>query len=153
MTSGIQRTPRGWIFQANPDKYRIFDSLATQQTEMWNLRQHSRDVGVGDRVYIWVAGGDAGIYAVGTVLSSPQITSDSPTGIIHWFDPRDGRRPITRVEVRYERVMLDRPLLKHYLYADPVLRDLTILKSPRRTNFALSGEEAAALEEWFADEA
>ena len=102
-------------------------------------------------LYIWVAGERAGIYAVGTVLTSPQVMSDSPTGIRHWTDPRDGRRLLARVEVRYDRVMLDRPLLKQFLRYDPILRDLQIIHAPRGTNFALTAGEADTIEEWLAE--
>src|SRR4051794_37572546 len=100
---------RVWIFQANPNKYQIFDTLGTQQTELWNLRQHAKDVRIGDRVYIWIAGEDAGIYAIGTVTTAPGLMSDTAIGIQHWTDPREGRRAIARVELRYDRVFLDRP--------------------------------------------
>jgi hypothetical protein len=143
---------RAWIFQANPAKYAILDTLGSQQAELWNLRQHAHDVNPGDLVYIWVAGPQAGIYATGTVLTSPRVMSDSPIGIRHWADPRDGQQAIARVEVRYDRVLLQRPLLKPYLRADPTLRNLRILRSPRGTNFALTVEEALAIEEWLTDQ-
>jgi hypothetical protein len=65
-TDGIRQT---WIFQANPERYRILESLSAQHVELWNLRQHAHDVHAGDRVLIWLSGQDAGIYAIGTVLS------------------------------------------------------------------------------------
>ncbi|MBI4494719.1 MAG: EVE domain-containing protein [Chloroflexi bacterium] len=150
-TNGSSAARRAWIFQANPARYRIFETLATQPVERWNLRQHCKGVRVGDRVYIWVAGEAAGIYAVGTVLTSPEIAPDSPIGIRHWTDPAEGKRLIARVDVCYDRIMLDHPLLKEYLQADPILRDLTILHAPRGTNFALSGGQANAIEEWLSD--
>jgi len=137
-----------WIFQANPARYEILKTLARYSVELWNLRQHAQAVRPGDRVYIWVAGDDAGIYAVGTVLTPPQVMPDSTTGISHWTDPREGRRLVARVQVRYDRLLLNRPLLKQYLQADPILRDLTILRSPRGTNFAVTAEQAQALNEW-----
>src|SRR4051812_2518972 len=110
---------RNWIFQANPKKYSIFKTLSIEKQERWNTVQHVKKISVGDRVYIWVCGDQAGIYGVGTVLTSPVVMMDTLTGIHHWTDPMEGRRPIARVEVRYDRIMLDRPLLKPFLLADP----------------------------------
>jgi hypothetical protein len=143
--------PQAWIFQGNPKRYDNLRMLASQPGELWNLRQYAREVRVGDCVYIWVAGEAAGIYAVGTVLTPPEIMIDSPIGIRQWTDPREGRRTFPRVEVRYDRVMLDRPLLKQYLRTDPILRDLTILRMPRATNYPLTAAQAGAIEEWLAD--
>lgn len=142
------REPRTWIFQANPKRYRIEESLQAEHEELWNLNQHAAEVRAGDRVLIWISGDDAGIYAVGIVLSNPVIMSDSPRGIEYWSDPADGRRPKARVQVRYDRVLLSRPLRKVYLAADPAFRNLGILRSPRGTNFAVTTAEWLAIKEW-----
>jgi predicted RNA-binding protein with PUA-like domain len=142
---------RSWIFQANPKKYEIFTSLSTEKAERWNARQHVKEINIGDRVYIWICGPQAGIYGVGTILTLPAVMQDTPAGIRYWTDPADGRRPIARVDVRYDRIMLDRPLLKPYLRADPVLRNLSILRMWRGTNFPVEPNEARVIEEWLAD--
>lgn len=144
--------PQAWIFQGNPRRYANLQMLATQPGEFWNLRQCAREVRVGDRVYIWIAGEEAGIYAVGTVLTSPVTMVDSALGRRQWTDPREGRLVFPRVEVRYDRVMLDRPLLKQYLRTDPILRELTILRMPRATNYPLTAAQAGAIAEWLADD-
>ncbi len=143
--------PQAWMFQGNPQRYANLQMLASQPGELWNLRQYAGEVRVGDRVYIWIAGEEAGIYAVGTVVTSPAVMVDSPLGIRQWTDPREGRLAFPRVEVRYDRVMLNRPLLKQYLRTDPILRDLTILRMPRATNYPLTTAQAGAIEEWLAD--
>ena len=141
-----------WIFQANPDRYHIEESLRLEQEELWNLNQHIHDVRVGDRVLIWICGADPGIYAVGTVLSPPVLQADSPAGQGYWRDPAEGRQPRARVRVRYDRVLLDRPIRKVYLEADPGLWNLRILRSPRGTNFAVSPQEWSALQDWLEQE-
>lgn len=151
MTVNTPREVRAWIFQANPNRYRIEESLQTEGEELWNLNQHAAEVGVGDRVLIWICGEDAGIYAVGTILSNPAIMSDSPRGIGYWSDPIDGKRAKARVRVRYDRVLLSRPLRKAYLSADPALRNLGILRAPRGTNFAVTRAEWSALSGWLSE--
>ena len=109
-------------------------------------------VSIGDRVLIWIAGSAAGIYAIGTVLTAPVVQPDSPTGIGYWHNPADGRRSKARVRVRYDRLLLDRPLRKVYLEADPALSNLQIIRFPRGTNFSVSEEEWLAIKEWLDDE-
>lgn len=138
---------RTWMFQANPNKYDIFQTLKSGE-ELWNLRQHAKDVHVGDRVLIWVCGDDAGIYAVGRVISPAVTMPDSPEGIKHWSNPAEGKRPTPRVLVRYERLLLERPLRKAYLQSDPNLWSMKILCFPQGTNFAVSAAEWQALSAW-----
>jgi hypothetical protein len=144
----VRRLPRTWIFQASRNMYKIETSLQVEHDEMWNLRQHHKDVDVNDRVLIWMSGTKAGIYALGTVTSSPVVTPDTPQGIEYWNDKREGYRPIARVWVRYDRVLIDRPLLRDFLLCDPELWSLSILRNPRGTNFAVTEPEWQALKVW-----
>lgn len=144
-------TPRAWMFQANPARYQIYDSLAQVSEEFWNLRQYAEDVQAGDRVLLWISGEEAGIYALGTVLTEAEVRADSPAGVRRWTNPSEGLQARARVLVRYDRV-LERPLLKLFLQADPLLWDLQILRCARGTNFPIRPAEWNALQEWFEDE-
>lgn len=137
-----------WIFQANPRLYQIEQSLQVEQEERWNLRQHQRQVQLNDRVLVWISGKRAGIYAVGTVKTSPVIEADSPKGIGYWNDKRQGYRPIARVLVRYDRVLLDRPLLRDFLLCDPALWNMSIFRNSRGTNFRVMETEWQAIKVW-----
>jgi len=137
-----------WLFQANPLLYRIEQSLQVEQEERWNLRQHQRRVQADDRVLIWVSGKRAGIYAVGTVKTPPVIEADSPKGIGYWNDKRQGYRPIARVQVRYDRVLIERPLLRDFLLCDPALWNMSIFRNPRGTNFTVTEPEWQAIKMW-----
>ena len=136
-----------WIFQANPDQYRIEDSLQFEDEELWNLRQHASEVSTGDRVLVWISGANAGIYAIGTVTTEPHERPDSATGQQYWKDELSGKKPMPRVLVRYDRV-LEKPLLKDYLRCDPVLEKMRIITMPRATNFPVSKKEWRAIEAW-----
>lgn len=140
-----------WLFQANPARYRIHDSLRREVEEWWNLNQHASDVRVGDHVTIWISGKDAGIYATGKVIEGPVITPDSIPGQGYWENRNDGLKEKPRVRVRYDRILFDRPLLKVFLEADPELWDMKILRSPRGTNFSLSDGEWHTLVDWLDD--
>lgn len=141
-------TRRTWIFQGSPDKYHLSTSLQIEREEFWNLNQHAKDVRAGDRVLIWISGSEAGIYALGTVLTDPVVRPDSSTGVGYWCNPREGLKAKARVRVRYDRLLFDCPLRKVYLQADPTLWDLSILRMPRATNFAVTEEEWQAIHAW-----
>jgi predicted RNA-binding protein with PUA-like domain len=148
--SGVA-TPRGrraWVFQASPARYQIEESLQAEREEFWNLRQHAKQIAVGDRVFIWMSGEAAGIYAIGTVTTPPEVRPDSSAGLDYWLAKQEGLRLLPRVVVRYERVLLDRPLRKVFLEADPALWNMNIIRSPRGTNFAVRTDEWRALAAW-----
>lgn len=148
VAANVRRLPRTWIFQANPNMYDIETSLRAERHEKWNLRQHRKDVDVNDRVLIWISGKKAGIYAVGTVTSPPIITADTPQGIDYWTDKRNGRRAIARVNVRYDRILINHPLLRDFLLCDPDLWSLSILRYAQGTNFPVTEPEWQALKVW-----
>lgn len=146
-----RRTNRSWIFQANPNRYSIETSLVREQSELWGVRQHRKEVRKGDTVYIWICGHDAGIYAKGRILTDPITQQDSPRGVGYWSSPVEGLREIPRVLVTYDYVFANRPLLKGFLQIDPDLESLSILQNPRGTNFSLTSIESAAIDRWLVD--
>lgn len=139
--------PKKWLFQANPDRYDIFASIVNETAELWNLNQHSADVQTGDRVLIWASGQAGGLLAVGTVISGPSVTTDSPTGTTYWNNPQDGTRPKTRVLVRYDRVFQNR-LTRPFMKTDPTLSQMRVIVSPRGTNFEVTDAEWSAVKKW-----
>lgn len=143
-----QIEPRSWIFQANPNIYRIEESLAVERLELWNLRQHVKQIKKGDTVFIWISGTNAGIYAIGTVISEPEMRMDSEVGKSYWTSSRDGSRIYPRVWIRYDRVLLDHPLYRDFLKCDPILDSLQVIQSPRGTNFSVTENQRKALDIW-----
>lgn len=148
IVNGREGGPRYWVFQANPARYRIHESLRTEVEELWNLNQHASEVHLGDRVAIWLSGAESGVYALGTVVSQPIDQPDSRTGQGYWRANEDGKKVKPRVTVRYDQVLVDRPLLKVFLEADPGLWDLRILRMPMGTNYPMTGTEWCALMSW-----
>lgn len=140
--------PRTWIFQANPKMYDIEASLMREQEEYWNLRQYFREIAPGDRVLVWLSGKGAGIYALGTVISPAADSADTQIGQGYWLRKEEGEKVIPRAWVRYDRVFLDRPLLKAFIECDPELWNLSILRKPQGTNFYVTDDEWRAMQTW-----
>lgn len=141
-------TSKYWLFQANPTRYRIHEALEQKAEDYWNLNQHASQISVGDRVLIWICGDEAGIYAVGTVVTAPVVMPDAPGGTPYWRPPSSGSQPRPRVLVRFDQKLLDQPLRKAFLLTDPVLSGLRVLHQPRATNFPVTVEQWTALQPW-----
>ena len=66
-----------WIFQGNPKIYDLTAAVRALKEETWLVQQHRAEIRVGDRVYLWESGPEAGIVAVAEVLDE---VSDRPFG-------------------------------------------------------------------------
>lgn len=140
----VAESKRTWIFQSNP---RLFDLVKglTELTEFtWLVKRHRDAMHIGDTVYLWEAGAEAGIVAVATIKSAPksELEAEASKKFSKGEDKFEGEQ--LRVWLTIDRVLPDRitrtALLKH-----PQLRSLTILSAPQGTNFPVSMEEAEAL--------
>ena len=60
-----------WIFQGNPKYYDVEASLKALKQQRWSVRQHKKGIKAGDKVYIWSTGPDAGILALGIIMTDP----------------------------------------------------------------------------------
>lgn len=141
-----------WIFQANPNLYDIHTSLNVEAEEFWNCKQHHAKIKMGDRVLIWISGKKSGVYALGTVTTDPVVRPDSVRGRSYWTDPNDGLKVHLRVKVKYEKVIVEKPLYRDFLQCDPDLWNLSIFAQPRGTNFPVREHEWQALEDWLEDD-
>jgi len=127
------RGPRSWVFSARQGRFDLLAALEGRDADEWPVVQHRRAIQPPDRVYFWLAGPDAGIYAVGHVLARPRPSQ--ATALSAWH-----------VAVAYDHV-LAAPLLRRELRQHPVLAGLPILRQPQGTNFAIADEQARGLEQ------
>jgi MoxR-like ATPase len=146
--SAIERPP-AWIFQANPDRYRIEEAIQEREEILWSVRQSVRSLAPDDRVYIWKSGRDAGIVAVGTVLDAPSLRPEDVNDP-YWVEGGSFDEDTPRVRVSIDKVV-DPTILRDDLRNHEVLSGLEILKIPRGTNFRVSSREDAALREILAE--
>jgi hypothetical protein len=135
-----------WIFQANPKIYDLSGAVQSLREILWTVRQHRARIHVGDRIYLWEAGADAGIVAIGTVTAGPGTFPDKQDEAPFVRDKDELSDPNEqRVQIQIDRV-LPRRLGRDSLRVHPTLGSLTILRAPNGTNFAVTVEQARALE-------
>lgn len=138
-----------WLFQANPRYSRVLDGLRDLAEMYWLVTRYTREISPGDRVVIWVAGPQAGIYALAQV-ARPVLFVDQPPDLDYWLLPM---RAIGRfyVPVRFIRKVVDRPLLKAELRHHPGLSQLSVLRVPQGTNFRITAQEWQRIQELLGD--
>ncbi len=129
---------RTWIFNCNPNQYDLPKMLADGThgpgtVESWRARLRKAEMSPGDRVYHWVSGPAAGLYAVSRLVGPVRE------------DPEDGGAV---VDINFERVLVP-PVLRAAVAAVPDLSNLTILAVPghtRHINYPLNPSQAVALD-------
>lgn len=150
-----------WIFQGNPEKFKIAQYLkAYQELIYWRTPRHADQISVGDRAYIWRSRVDAGAIAVGTVVEAPtpveSLKVPSALGEEFWLSdipeytyPRTGIR-IDEIRLTPDDGMVTREDAK----ASDLMSESSIVRMPRGTVFQLSADENEELERlWGVDPA
>lgn len=142
-----------WIFQGNPKKFEI-DEYVARYPELiyWYTPRHASEIQVGDRVFLWRSGVEAGAIAVGSVVEKPvlmaKVKHPEALGTDLWSvdrpDPNEVKTGIRLEDIRLttEEGMLSRESVK----AHPVMARSTIIRMPNGTVFRLDSEEVAVLE-------
>ena len=137
-----------WLFQANPKFFDLADRLLTARTgdeDSWTVTSYRDEMRPGDTVLLWLAGTQAGMYAVGELTGQP-ILRTYEGEIPPWLEAEEGETiSAWSVSFRYTRI-LPTPVLKATLTGHPVLREMLILKTPNRTNFRVTRVEWEVLE-------
>jgi predicted RNA-binding protein with PUA-like domain len=137
-----------WIFQGSPKIWDVVAGVNQLKQPNWSVRQHKAGIKVGDKVYIWVSGKDAGIVAIATVTSQPGYYADTPVEIGLY----KGTKPPIEFQGKQLRVYLNidvvltRRITRTELLNHPTLQDLVILRMPRGTNFRVTPQQAHELE-------
>ena len=134
-----------WVFQANPQYYDLKSAIKSLDKFTWQINQSQKQIHAGDTVYLWMSGQNAGILAVGTILTEPTEIpmAEKEQAFVKSTDKFEKLK--TRVRVRIEHV-LKTPLLRTELLKHPILKEMGVIKFPNATNFRLTSEEANELE-------
>ena len=128
-----------WLFQGNPNYYKVIEAIRDFEQLPWTVTRYAKEMLLGEGVLIWMSGADAGIYAIATIVSPPEVIPNPPD-IGYWLDQgKLGKKPCAKI--RFTQKLLDRPLLRSELQQDPVLKDLMVIRQPNSTNFKVTAEQ------------
>jgi hypothetical protein len=138
-----------WIFRANPLNYNITEAVEKLASMGWLVSRYKERIGPGDHLYIWRCGDDAGIVATGTVISEPGPLPDNEEGLAFAVQPEKFRGTEIGVRLSIDKFVRP-PLLRGVLKSDPRLTDLSILNNSQGTNFSVTENQAATIDELIA---
>ena len=129
-----------WIFQADPNRYNVISALSDPALGdlCWQVNQRKKAIKRGDAALIWMSGKEAGIYAVASVTSDPEIRADIPAHEKYWVNEEDRGTRRLRVTLSLRRNLVNHPLLRYELKQIDSLKDLSILRQAQGTNFPVS---------------
>ncbi len=134
---------RAWIFQANPQRYDILNSIADKELteDVWEVSRYKDQIRVGHVCVIWMSGKESGIYAVGDVTSNPEFMVDSPQSTKYWVYDADKSQSRLRVKYKYRLKLVNNPIMRAELKSIPELQNMEIFRQPQGTNFRVTSEE------------
>lgn len=129
-----------WLFQANPNYYRLLDAIKELQEMPWLVTRYAKEIAVGDGVLVWMSGENAGIYAIAEVIEPPQILKEIPD-LDYWIDPNKFKKNRLHVKIRFIRKLIGQPLRRFELKYDRTLQNLLVIRAPNSTNFKVTAQE------------
>ena len=140
-----------WIFQSDPKIFDIDAALGQLSELAWAVENEAdKSAAVGDRVFLWRAGAEAGVVAlaavVGVATRQAVPTNERPFVV----DAKKLGDLQPRVTLRIQRVLTE-PLLRTTIAADARLNDLAILRFATHSTFKISQHHADALAQLFED--
>ncbi len=126
--------PKAWMFQANPKRHDLLVEIAASSAYAWAMNQHRDHAAHGDRVYFFLSGDSAGIYAVGRITSTA-YRAEVANEFGEW-----------KVDIIHE-ALVEPPLLRSpEITGDPILAAFGPFMGRMGTNFPLPASVAARLE-------
>ena len=140
-----------WIFQGNPKRFDIDEYLTEFDYVYWSVPQHKDNVQVGDTVYLWRAGSDAGIVAIGKVAeaTTPVDRIKYPEVLANdlWARPAEDSHSVKVGIVLHEKRLTQEEAMiaRESFLANPTLAGANIIRMPRPTVHKLTAEQAMAV--------
>jgi hypothetical protein len=147
MASAKAEAVRVWLFQANPQFYKLAEELKEEQVGNrgnWAVTTYRSEMQAGDVALLWQSGKDRGIYAVAELLGAPYQRDWEP-------EPEDLiKRPYTKatwwVDLRYIQI-LEPPLLADQIKQHPLLQNLGVLTFANATNYRVTPDQWAEIKQ------
>jgi hypothetical protein len=142
----LAQPPRAWIFQCNPQLYNIRGALKSLKSDTSLVSRYQDEILLGDRVYLWESGKEAGIVGLGEVIDKPSSRLAPPESASFQIDSEKFKGERVRALVRFLG-RIDPAISRDQILSIPALSDLSILKQAQGTNFAVTPAEAEVIED------
>jgi hypothetical protein len=144
-TEALAGDPKTWIFQSSPRFSNVKGAVLSIEEPVCLVHQFSKEIGPGDRVYLWECGPRAGIIALAEVTEAPRSQPEPAEQLP--FICESERFAGDRLRVKLRIVKRIAPAISRtYLMSLPELAGLSILRCARGTNFRVTREQAEVLD-------
>lgn len=135
-----------WLFQGNPQKFNIvgyLNHIEEGNHLLWSMSRYYNEVKIGDIVYLWRSGSEAGIVAKAIVIESP-MEQNIDTASFDFIIDESQKSVAPRVKLKLLKlVSSDKTFIKkNWLINDPICHDMHLLRNPMGTNFRLNNEQS-----------
>ncbi len=129
-----------WILQCNINHYRWLDSMILHRNDRdtWGIRHHINKIEKGNTAFIWLTKykveETCGIYAVAEITRLPdKKRMEFDWAKFYWVGPKAIKRHegSINLELKYTKLIIDKPLLKDELEAAGLGNLLTVERYPR----------------------
>lgn len=143
--------PNAWIFQSNAARLDVDAYLTRHPTVVWGCGVYAKRIAAGDRAFLWRAAGGtkvaAGIVALATVVGEAEHQGHSAPDLC-----RDEQMPRAklRVTLRIDEVRVEAPIPRAAVKTHPEMARHPVVRANQGCAFALTAEQAAALDELWA---
>jgi hypothetical protein len=111
-----------WIFQGNPARYDMDEYLSRYSYIYWSAPTNQKEIFIGDRAFIWRAGANAGVVAVGIIREIPtprdNVKKKEALGDDLWIDSDKQKEElvvgieIEEIRLSAEEGMIERDAIK-----------------------------------------
>ena len=142
-----------WIFQGNPKNFDV-DDYVDRYPELvyWRTPRYAKEISIGDRAFIWRAGVDSGVIALGNVVEQPvpgdRVEYPEALGDDLWrIETPDITEIRTGIKLLEKRNSVDEGMIPRELVKEnPILSGSTIIRIPQSTVFKIIPEQCAEME-------
>lgn len=141
-----------WLFQGNPKLFNMDDYLARYPELLyWRTPTLTKKICVGDRVFLWRSGADAGAVAIGDVVESPcpgkDVLHPEALGSELWRgNPPDAAEQRTGIRLHEVRLLASEEMVsRSVVMADPAFSTCQLIKSGQGTVFQLNEQQTTVL--------
>ncbi len=126
-----------WIFQGNPKYYDIVGALKANVLTNWQVAAHNDKIKIGDKIILWMTGGNSGCYGLAEVTTDVGIIKDNQEEIN--FYKSDFNPDQNRVGIKIIQNFSANPLLWKDLKLNSILSSLKV--GNQGTNFTATEEQ------------
>jgi hypothetical protein len=142
----------GWILQGSPKRFNIDSYVTRYPFVYWSAPTNQKDLAVGDRIFIWRSGPEAGVVAVGVVreraTTVAKVKHPEALGENLWAARRNAPSDV-KVGVEVDEVRLtsnEGMVARRDVKAHRALGRHRIITQRQGTVFRLRSDEVAAME-------